>query len=43
VPVRRVAGLTGLDLAPYVAADPLERFETTGLPRELVKLEHILL
>jgi endonuclease G, mitochondrial len=43
VPVRRIAGLTGLDLAPYIAADPLERFETTGLPRELVKLEHILL
>ena len=43
VPVKRIAGLTGLDLAPYIAADPLERFETTGLPRELVKLEHILL
>ena len=43
VPVQRIAGLTGLDLAPYIAADPLERFETTGLPRELVKLEHILL
>ena len=25
VPVRRIAGLTGLDLAPYIAADPLER------------------
>lgn len=43
VPVRRIAGLTGLDLSPYIAADPLERFETTGLPRELVKLDHILL
>ena len=43
VPVQRIAGLTGLDLAPYIAADPLERFETTWLPRELVKLEHILL
>ena len=43
VPVRRIAGLTGLDLVQYIAADPLERFETTGLPRELVKLEHILL
>jgi endonuclease G len=43
VPVRRIAGLTGLDLAPYIAADPLERLETTGLPRELVQMEHILL
>ncbi|MDT5103888.1 MAG: endonuclease mitochondrial [Mycobacterium sp.] len=43
VPVRRVADLTGLDLAAYVAADPLERLETTGLPRELVQVEHILL
>ncbi len=43
VPVRRIADLTGLDLAPYVAADPLDRLETTGLPRELVQLDHILL
>ena len=43
VPVRRIAGLTGLDMAPYIAADPLERLETTGLPRELVQMEHILL
>jgi len=43
VPVRRIADLTGLDLATYVAADPLERLETTGLPRELVQVEHILL
>jgi endonuclease G, mitochondrial len=43
VPVRRIAGLTGLDMAPFVAADPLERLETIGLPRELVELEHILL
>ncbi len=43
VPVRRIADLTGLDLAPYIAADPLERLETTGLPRELVQLDHILL
>jgi endonuclease G, mitochondrial len=43
VPVRRIATLTGLDLAPYSAGDPLERFETTGLPRELVKLDNILL
>jgi endonuclease G len=43
VPVRRIADLTGLDLASFVAADPLERLETTGLPRELVQVEHILL
>jgi len=43
VPVRRISGLTGLDLLPYIAADPLERFETTGLPRELVQLDNILL
>ncbi len=43
VPVRRIADLTGLDLAGYVAADPLERLETTGLPRELVQHDHILL
>jgi endonuclease G, mitochondrial len=43
VPVRRVVDLTGLDLAAYIAADPLERLETTGLPRELVQVEHILL
>ncbi|MCW2557635.1 MAG: hypothetical protein JWP55_1599 [Mycobacterium sp.] len=43
VPVRRIADLTGLDLATFVAADPLERLETTGLPRELVQVEHILL
>lgn len=43
VPVRRIAGLTGLDVAPYIAAEPLERLETTGLPRELVQKEHILL
>jgi endonuclease G, mitochondrial len=43
VPVRRIADLTGLDLASYIAADPLERLETTGLPRELVQLDHILL
>ena len=43
VPVRRIACLTGLDMAPYIAADPLERLETTGLPRELVQMEHILL
>jgi endonuclease G len=43
VPVRRIATLTGLDLTAYIAGDPLGRFETTNLPRELVKLDHILL
>jgi endonuclease G len=43
VPVRRLATLTGLDLTPYIAADPLARLETTGLPRELVQLDNILL
>ena len=43
VPVRRIADLSGLDLASYIAADPLERLETTGLPRELVQHDHILL
>lgn len=43
VPVHRIAALTGLDLTAYIAGDPLGRFETTGLPRELVKLDHILL
>lgn len=43
VPVRRVGSLTGLDLTAYIAADPLERLETTRLPRELIQLEHIVL
>jgi endonuclease G len=43
IPVRRIADLTGLDLAAYAAADPLERFQPTGLPCELVHLNQILL
>ena len=43
VPVRRIAELSGLDLTSYIAADPLERLETTRLPRELVQHDHILL
>ncbi|MFF0817921.1 DNA/RNA non-specific endonuclease [Rhodococcus sp. NPDC003318] len=43
VPVRRIARLTGLGLDRYVEADPLERVEASGLPRELVRLEHIVL
>jgi endonuclease G len=35
VPVRGIAALTGLDLAPHIAADPLERLETTPAPREV--------
>jgi endonuclease G, mitochondrial len=43
VPVRRIVSLTGLDLAHYIAADPLEQLETTGLPRELAELDNIVL
>lgn len=32
VPVATIAQLTGLDLASYTAADPLERLEALGLP-----------
>jgi endonuclease G len=43
VPVRRIAALTGLNLEPHIAADPLERLETTPLPRELVRPQDLLL
>lgn len=43
VPVRRVAAMTGLDLAPYVAGDPLERLERSSLPRQLLRKEDLLL
>ncbi|WP_102141893.1 DNA/RNA non-specific endonuclease [Mycobacterium hubeiense] len=43
VPVRRIADLTGLQLDAFIANDPLERLETTGLPRELIQLDHIVL
>jgi endonuclease G len=43
VTVRRIAELTGLGLAPYIAADPLERMEATPLPRELIRPEDLLL
>ena len=43
VPVRRIARLTGLGLDPHVAADPLERVETTPLPRELIRREDLIL
>jgi endonuclease G len=35
IPVRGIADLTGLDLTPHIAADPLERLETTPAPREV--------
>jgi endonuclease G, mitochondrial len=43
VTVRRIAVLTGLDMAPHIAADPLERMEATPLPRELIRPEDLLL
>ncbi|GIH75688.1 DNA/RNA non-specific endonuclease [Planobispora longispora] len=43
VPVRKIGDLTGLRLDPYIAADPLERMETTPLPRELIRPEDLLL
>ena len=43
VPVRRIAALTGLGLDPQIAADPLERIESTPLPRELIRPADLLL
>ena len=43
VPVRRIAGLTGLEMDPHVAADPLERMEATPMPRELLRPEDLIL
>jgi endonuclease G, mitochondrial len=43
VPVRRVAAMTGLGLAPHVAADPLERMRAAPAPRELVGPEDLVL
>uniref|UniRef100_UPI003D926D6A DNA/RNA non-specific endonuclease n=1 Tax=Gordonia sp. B7-2 TaxID=3420932 RepID=UPI003D926D6A len=43
VPVRRIADLTGLELSPYIAADPLEHVESTGTPRELIRPENLIL
>jgi endonuclease G, mitochondrial len=43
VPVRRIGELCGLGLDPYVAADPLERLESTPLPRELIRPADLLL
>ena len=43
VPVRRIAGLTGLGLEPHIAADPMERMEPAPVPRELVRPADLLL
>jgi endonuclease G, mitochondrial len=43
VPVARLARLTGLDLAAFAAGDPLGTLETTPLPRELIRLDDIVL
>ena len=43
VPVRRIAGLTGLGLDPHIAADPLERLESMPLPRELIRATDLIL
>ncbi|WP_068927997.1 DNA/RNA non-specific endonuclease [Planobispora rosea] len=43
VPVRKIGALTGLRLDPHIAADPLERLETTPLPREIIRPEDLLL
>jgi len=41
--VRRIAALTGLGLDPHIAADPLERYEATPLPRELIRTQDLIL
>ena len=43
VPVRKVAELTCLGLEPHIAADPLEKLESTPLPRELIRREDLYL
>ncbi|MGW6376991.1 DNA/RNA non-specific endonuclease [Rhodococcus sp. NPDC055112] len=43
VPVRRIAALTGLGMGTYFAADPLERIEASGLARELVRPQDLIL
>jgi endonuclease G len=42
VPVRKIAGLTGLGMAPHIAGDPLERREPAPPPRELLRPEDIV-
>ena len=43
VPVRKIAELTCLGLEPHIAADPLEKLESTPLPRELIRREDLYL
>jgi endonuclease G len=43
VPVGRIAELTGLGMAPYVAADPMERMAPMPPPREVSRPEDLLL
>ncbi|ANW67291.1 endonuclease [Mycobacterium sp. djl-10] len=43
VPVATIAQLTGLDLASYTAADPLERLEALALPREILRAADLAL
>lgn len=43
VPVARLGRLTGLDLGAFAAGDPLGTLETTPLPRELIRLDDIIL
>lgn len=42
VPVRRIAGLTALDFTAQIATDPLERIESTGHAREVVREQDII-
>ncbi|WP_285481933.1 DNA/RNA non-specific endonuclease [Amycolatopsis sp. NBRC 101858] len=43
VPVRRIAGLTGLSFGALPDADPLERLESTGEVREIGVLDDLVL
>ncbi|MEE2033716.1 DNA/RNA non-specific endonuclease [Rhodococcus chondri] len=43
VPVRRIATMTGLGFAPHIAADPLDRIESSGAPRELLRIQDLIL
>ncbi|HZK05284.1 MAG TPA: DNA/RNA non-specific endonuclease [Actinomycetaceae bacterium] len=43
VPVKRIAALTGLDLTTWIQADPLELLEADSLPREILRVEDLIL
>ena len=43
VPVRRIAATTGLDFTPHIEADPLEHIESSGAPRELLRIQDLIL